>query len=74
MKSNKNRPPRDEMKMPHDYPVVSLDQAISDGTTPWTLNLVARRIGYKYPAQAAELRRVARQLAASNDNHGRRAA
>ena len=79
MKSNKNRTtrdnraPRDEMKMPHDYPVVSLDQVIADGTAPWTLNVVARRIGYKNPSQAAQLRRGARQLAAINDNRERRA-
>lgn len=70
----KKRLPREEFIMPNDYPVVTLDQAVADGTTPWTLNCVASRLQYRYPRHADQLRRVARQLAASNDNRGRRAA
>ena len=70
----KKRLPREEFIMPDDYPVVSLDQAVADGTTPWTLDCVARRLHRRYPRQATALQRVARQLAASNDNHGRRTA
>jgi hypothetical protein len=63
----KKRLPREEFTMPDDYPVVSLDQAVADGTTPWTLDCVARRLDCRYPRQADQLRRVAQQLAANGN-------
>lgn len=63
----KKRMPREEFTMPTDYPVVTLDQAVADGTTPWTLKCVASRLQYRYPRHADQLRRVALQLAANGN-------
>lgn len=74
MTPTKKRSPREEFIMPNDYPVVTLDQAVADGTTPWTLNCVASRLQYRYPRHADQLRCVARQLAANDNRRDRKVA
>lgn len=64
----------EQTAMPANYPVVTAEQAGADGTEPWTLRVIANRIGRAYPRHAHHLRRVAAQLAADNDNRARRVA
>lgn len=51
--------------------VITAEQAMADGMQPWTLRAIAKR--HCGPV-AAELRRVAQQLAAMNDNQPARRA
>lgn len=73
--NTKHARPSTRQQMPDGYPVVTVEQALADGTAPWSLRAVANRLQKEYPSHARRLRRVAAQMTAGNDNHAvRRAA